>query len=203
MHTFDLEEPSNWTALLVYLATAVVTSELAARMRRRAAEAERRERDAALLADLAARLLERGDLSELVERVESSNEPAAVRLEQAVASLVAIANERERLEREALEAETLRRTDAVKTSVIQSVSHDLRTPLATIEAALDGLRARRSRWTAHKRAQLLESVRHELQRLEAIRRERARSVTPSGGGGGALAGHLDGRCAGRARARRA
>jgi two-component system sensor histidine kinase KdpD len=55
VHTFDLEEPSNWTALLVYLATAVVTSELAARMRRRAAEAERRERDAALLADLAAR----------------------------------------------------------------------------------------------------------------------------------------------------
>ena len=78
---------------------------------------------------------------------ESSTEPAAMRLEQAVASLVAIASERERLEREALEAEALRRTDAVKTSVIRSVSHDLRTPLATIEAALDGLgRARRSGW---------------------------------------------------------
>ena len=128
------------SALLVYLVTAVVTSELAARMRRRAAEAERRERDAALLADLAARLLERGDLTELVARGRaSSTDPAAVRLEQAVASLVEIARERERLEREALEAEALRRTDAVKTSVIQSVSHDLRTPLATIEAALDGL----------------------------------------------------------------
>ena len=43
VHTFALDEPSNWTALLVYLVTAVVTSELAARMRRRAAEAERRE----------------------------------------------------------------------------------------------------------------------------------------------------------------
>ena len=72
VHTFALDEASNWTALLVYLATAVVTSELAARMRRRAAEAERRERDAALLADLAARLLEGGDLTELVERVENS-----------------------------------------------------------------------------------------------------------------------------------
>ena len=71
VHTFDLEDSSNWTALLVYLVTAVVTSELAARMRRRAAEAERREREAALLADLAARLLEGGDLTELVERVES------------------------------------------------------------------------------------------------------------------------------------
>ena len=141
VHTFALEDASNWTALTVYLVTAVVTSELAARMRRRAAEAERRERDAALLADLAARLLEGGDLGELVERVERSTDPAGVRLEQAVAALVAIAKERERLEREALEAETLRRTDAVKTAVIQSVSHDLRTPLATIEAALDGLQS--------------------------------------------------------------
>jgi two-component system, OmpR family, sensor histidine kinase KdpD len=57
VHTFALDDGSNWTALLVYLVTAVVTSELSARMRRRAAEAERRERDAALLADLAARLL--------------------------------------------------------------------------------------------------------------------------------------------------
>jgi two-component system sensor histidine kinase KdpD len=135
-------------------------------MRRRAAEAERRERDAALLADLAARLLEGGDLTELVERVDTSGEPADVRLEQAVASLVAIANERERLEREALEAETLRRTDAVKTAVIQSVSHDLRTPLATIEAALDGLQSPTIRLDDAQRAQLLESVRHELQRLE-------------------------------------
>ena len=91
VHTFALDDASNWTALLVYLVTAVVTSELAARMRRRAAEAERRERDAALLADLAARLLEGGDLNELASRVEHSTEPAALRLEQAVASLVAIA----------------------------------------------------------------------------------------------------------------
>ena len=166
VHTFALDDASNWTALLVYLVTAVVTSELAARMRRRAAEAERRERDAALLADLAARLLEGGDLSELVERVERSTEPAAVRLEQAVASLVAIANERERLEREALEAETLRRTDAVKTSVIQSVSHDLRTPLATIEAALDGLQSPTIRLDARQQAELVDSVRHELERLK-------------------------------------
>ena len=125
----------------MYLSTAVVTSELAARMRRRAAEAERRERDAVLLADLSARLLERGDLGELVERVDESADPASVRLRQAVASLVAIAEERDRLERQAVETEALRRADAVKTSVIQSVSHDLRTPLATIEAALDGLQS--------------------------------------------------------------
>ena len=37
VHTFALEDASNWTALLVYLVTATVTSELAARLRRRAA----------------------------------------------------------------------------------------------------------------------------------------------------------------------
>ena len=51
----------------------------------------------------------------------------------------AVALERETLAREALEADTLRRSDTVKTAVIQAVSHDLRTPLATIEQALDGL----------------------------------------------------------------
>jgi two-component system, OmpR family, sensor histidine kinase KdpD len=166
VHTFALEDPANWTALLVYLITAVVTSELAARMRRRAAEAERRERDAVLLADLSARLLERGDLGELVARVDTSTDPASVRLRQAVASLVAIAEERARLERQAVETEALRRADAVKTSVIQSVSHDLRTPLATIEAAMDGLQSPTVGLGRRERAELLDVVRLELQRLK-------------------------------------
>ena len=56
-HTFTLSEGQNWFALAVYLATAVVVSELAARSRRRAATAEQRERESALLAELAAELL--------------------------------------------------------------------------------------------------------------------------------------------------
>ena len=166
VHTFALEDPANWAALLVYLSTAVVTSELAARMRRRAAEAERRERDAVLLADLSARLLERGDLGELVARVDGSADPGSVRLRQAVASLVAIAEERDRLERQAVETEALRRADAVKTSVIQSVSHDLRTPLATIEAALDGMQSPVVGLAGAERVELLDVVRLELQRLK-------------------------------------
>ena len=49
-HTFALRDNENWFALAVYLVTAVVVSELAARARRRAVEAEQREREAALLA---------------------------------------------------------------------------------------------------------------------------------------------------------
>jgi K+-sensing histidine kinase KdpD len=46
-HTFRLADSENWVALAVYLATATGVSELAARARRRAAEAERHARDAA------------------------------------------------------------------------------------------------------------------------------------------------------------
>ena len=166
VHTLALEDARNWTALVVYLVAAVVTSELASRARRRAVEAERREHDAALLADLAAGLLARRDLEELVNRVEPTQDAAGDRLRQAVTALVELAAERERLEREALEAETLRRTDAVKTAVIQSVSHDLRTPLATIEAAADGLEDATLELDEAERAELLATLRHELARLK-------------------------------------
>src|SRR5947208_1366042 len=50
LYTFSLAHARDWTALVVYLVTGVVASELAARARRRAVVAERREREAALLA---------------------------------------------------------------------------------------------------------------------------------------------------------
>ena len=45
-HTLSLHDSENWVALAVYLLTAILVSELAARTRRRAAEAEQREREA-------------------------------------------------------------------------------------------------------------------------------------------------------------
>ena len=54
------------------------------------------------------------------------------RLLPAVASLVAVAIDRERLASEAFEAEALRRSDAIKTALLRTVSHDLRSPLMAI-----------------------------------------------------------------------
>jgi two-component system sensor histidine kinase KdpD len=56
-HTFTLADSTNWFALIAYSGTAIVVSELAARSRRRAADAEQREREASLLAELAEHLL--------------------------------------------------------------------------------------------------------------------------------------------------
>ena len=65
VHTLSLADGSDWAALAVYLVSAIVASELATRARRRAAEAEQREREAELLADAAAALLQGSPLDEI------------------------------------------------------------------------------------------------------------------------------------------
>ncbi|HWP62416.1 MAG TPA: ATP-binding protein [Candidatus Binatia bacterium] len=57
------------------------------------------------------------------------------RLLAGVADGIASAVERDRLVREAMDAEVARRSDAVKTALLGAVSHDLRTPLTAIRTA--------------------------------------------------------------------
>ncbi len=57
------------------------------------------------------------------------------RLLASVADGIASAVERDRLVRESMDAEIARRSDAVKTALLDAVSHDLRTPLTAIRMA--------------------------------------------------------------------
>lgn len=59
--------------------------------------------------------------------------------DEAAAVARALLIERERLTAEAVEAGALRRSDELKTALLRSVSHDLRTPLTSIVAAADAL----------------------------------------------------------------
>jgi two-component system, OmpR family, sensor histidine kinase KdpD len=165
VHTLTLTDARNWTAIGVNLATAVVASDLATRARRRTAEAEQREREAALLADAAAALLREGSLDELSARsaqvLAEADEHARARFAAAVDSLLALARERQ-------EAEVVRRSDALKTIILQTVSHDFRTPLATISAAVGGLEHATLELTAADRAELLETIRLESARLSRL-----------------------------------
>ena len=160
--TFTLADGRNWTALAVYLATAIVASELATRARRRAAEAEQRERETAVLADVAAALLQSAPLDDLLARADEvlggADVVARKRFDAALDSLRALAAERERVD-------TLRQSDAIKTTVLQSVSHDFRTPLATIAAAADGLGSAELVLDDGDRAELLDTIRLEVARL--------------------------------------
>jgi len=163
VHTLTLTDARNWTALAVYLSTAVVCSNLATSARRRAAEAEQREREAALLADASAAVLREEPLDEIRERAEHvlAGELAHARFEAGVQSLLALADER-------LKAEGVRRSDALKTLVLQAVSHDFRTPIATIRAAVDGLQAPDLSLSSGDRAELLDTIALEVARLARL-----------------------------------
>src|SRR5438445_3532897 len=110
-HTLRLADSENWVALAVYLVTAISVSGLAARARRRAAEAER-------------------------------------------------------LARDVRETETLRRSDAVKTTVLRSVSHDLRSPITAIMTASDVLESSGEALSPDEREELHSSIRLQIRRLD-------------------------------------
>ena len=94
--------------------------------------------------------------------------PVQRRLLPALASLLGGHAGTERLSGKALEAEALRRSDTIKTAVIQAVSHDLRTPLATIEQALGGLQSGELALSDADRAGLLETISAEHSRLKRL-----------------------------------
>jgi two-component system sensor histidine kinase KdpD len=97
LHTLELRDPENWAALAVNLVTAVVVSELAARL---------------------------------------------------------------------VAAERVRRSDEIKTAVLRSVSHDLRSPLTAIRAASEGLAS--PSLPPGDQAELAETVRGETRRLDRL-----------------------------------
>lgn len=74
-------------------------------------------------------------------------EPVLARVQRrvvpALEAVLAAALEREGLQREVVETAALRRGDAVKTALLRTVSHDLRSPLTAIATAGEGLAARR------------------------------------------------------------
>jgi K+-sensing histidine kinase KdpD len=84
------------------------------------------------------------------------------------AETVHLYEERERLRERATEAEVLRRADVLKTALLGAVSHDLRTPLASIIASAGSLRQPDVEWTGAERAAFLEDIEGEARRLERI-----------------------------------
>jgi two-component system sensor histidine kinase KdpD len=103
-------------------------------------------------------------IGQLVLAREADPDPAVLaRVLPALASLLASAVDRERLALKALEAETLRRSDAVKTTILRTLGHDLRSPLTAISAAGEVLD--QDDLSTSDRAELVASIRLEAARL--------------------------------------
>jgi two-component system sensor histidine kinase KdpD len=87
------------------------------------------------------------------------------RLALALLDQGAVAVERAELATEAVETETLRRTDRLRSALMNSVSHDLRTPLSTVLGAATTLIDLGDKLKPAVRADLLLSIREEAERL--------------------------------------
>ncbi len=77
----------------------------------------------------------------------------------------AVALERAELAATAVDAESLRRSERLRTALLNSISHDLRTPLTTVLGAATTLIDHGEALTPEVRADLLQSVREEAERL--------------------------------------
>ena len=97
--------------------------------------------------------------------VESS--PERVRHLIAVANLAAAFLERRRLEDEAAQAAALRESDRLKATLVSSVSHELKTPLAAVTARITGLLDEGDTCTADRVREELEAATEDLHRLDS------------------------------------
>jgi two-component system sensor histidine kinase KdpD len=90
------------------------------------------------------------------------------RLVSAAAAQIGLAYERARLRQEATDAEILRRTDELRTALLNAVSHDLRTPLATIMASAGSLRQQDVAWTEEERQSFAQAIEEEAGHLNHL-----------------------------------
>jgi two-component system sensor histidine kinase KdpD len=113
----------------------------------------------------ASRIDIRGDLILLVAGQAESATPALL---AGYAAQAAAALDRERLRTQAAQAEALAEGNRMRTALLAAVSHDLRTPLASIKASVSSLRQTDVEWSEADEADLLATIEQNADRLDAL-----------------------------------
>lgn len=232
--TFTISDPQNWIALLTFLITAVVASNLAERARREAALAQARRSEVEQLYALSQQLLTfdntaqlynripdnltrtfgatgaaltvsgretvypsrpdlgfdpdlllrakaRGEISEtqsasyvplrLGARVMGALAILGVKLSretlEAIGSLVGIAAERTRAIEELSESRAMQENEKLRSALLDSVTHEFRTPLTSIKASVTALMEENVLDPAQQR-ELLSVIDEETDRLNRL-----------------------------------
>ncbi|EYT83362.1 histidine kinase [Streptomyces sp. Tu 6176] len=86
----------------------------------------------------------------------------------AFAAQAVVVLDRRRLQEEADQARALAEGNRIRTALLAAVSHDLRTPLAGIKAAVTSLRSEDVEWSEEDRAELLEGIEEGSDRLDHL-----------------------------------
>jgi len=107
----------------------------------------------------------RSDLTLMVTGQDLSATPALL---AGYAAQAAAALDRERLRTQAAQAEALAEGNRMRTALLAAVSHDLRTPLASIKASVSSLRQTDVEWSEADEADLLATIEQNADRLDAL-----------------------------------
>ena len=92
-------------------------------------------------------------------------DPEQHRLLDLIAAQAGVALDRARFQREAADARVEAESERLKGTLLSSVSHDLRTPLATIRSAIESLQQYGEKIEPQARALLLDAAGNEVRRL--------------------------------------
>jgi two-component system, OmpR family, sensor histidine kinase KdpD len=92
----------------------------------------------------------------------------AERVVQAAGGQCAAALDRDRLRTQAAQAEALAAGNRMRTALLAAVSHDLRTPLASLKASVSSLRQDDVSWSDADEAALLETIEDSTDRLTEL-----------------------------------
>ena len=104
------------------------------------------------------------------QRAQMAGSPTddETRMLAAAADQIGQALEQDRLRAESNSAELARRSDAMKSALLDSVSHDLRTPLASIRAAAGSLMDSHLTWSPEELRSTARTIDEEAERLNRL-----------------------------------
>jgi signal transduction histidine kinase len=100
--------------------------------------------------------------------ISAQSRQVTARLLDGFAAQAAAALDRDRLRTQAAQAEALAEGNRMRTALLAAVSHDLRTPLASIKASVSTLRQTDVQWTPADEAALLATIEQGADRLDAL-----------------------------------
>jgi two-component system sensor histidine kinase KdpD len=101
-------------------------------------------------------------------QVVASTQDEQVTLFAAFCDQIALALDQFALRREIIHTEALRESDRLKTALLGSVTHDLRTPLAAIQAAAGSLLDEDIEWSDAERRAFAETIESSSERLTRL-----------------------------------